>query len=148
VEFVSTLIFRESIPKESTTYVNRSSVQNQETLADFVRRVRNEKNLSLTDVERRSGDQIANSYVSRIENGLVTNVSPQKLTALAKGLGVDDSEVMAIAFGKKRSDPAIEDALLHAMGYEYGKLSEKDKEALRPVLELVLEQIKQRLPKK
>jgi transcriptional regulator with XRE-family HTH domain len=75
----------------------------QETLADYVRRVREEKGLSLNQVRIRSGYQIANSYISRIENGEVTNVGLDKLQSLAKGLDVSDEEIFAVARGKSTS---------------------------------------------
>jgi transcriptional regulator with XRE-family HTH domain len=86
----------------STTSVKSFAVNMEqiETLADYVRRVRQEKNLSLNDVVRRSGNQIANSHVSRIENGLTTNVTPEKLKALAKGLGVPEEEITSVVFGR------------------------------------------------
>src|SRR5258705_7877721 len=74
-----------------------------ETLAEYVRRVRDEKNLSLTDVERQSarhGEKIAGSYVSRIENGHNKNPGPGKLKALARGLEVPEEELTAVAFGR------------------------------------------------
>jgi transcriptional regulator with XRE-family HTH domain len=74
-----------------------------ETLAAFVRRIRSEKNLSLTDVERQSGrhgPKIAGSYVSKIENGDNRNPSPEKLKALARGLDVPEEEITAVAFGR------------------------------------------------
>ncbi len=73
------------------------------TLADYVSRIRQEKRLSLNDVVRQSGNQIANSHVSRIENGLTTNVTTDKLRALAKGLGVSEDEIFAVARGKSVS---------------------------------------------
>lgn len=76
---------------------------NQESLADYVRRVRNEKDLSTPDIERQSGGRITDAYVSRIENGYVKNVSPEKLQALAKGLGVPEDEIFAVARGKSVS---------------------------------------------
>lgn len=71
-----------------------------ETLPNYVRRIRTEKKLSTVDVERQSGNRISDSYVTRIENGYVKNVSPEKLKALAKGLGVSEDEIFDIARGK------------------------------------------------
>ncbi len=73
-------------------------------LANYVKRVRTEKRLSLKAVERQSGrrgNQIASSYVSRIENGVAdpTGITPKKLSALALGLGVPEEEIFAIARG-------------------------------------------------
>jgi transcriptional regulator with XRE-family HTH domain len=80
------------------------NMQKPETLAEFVRRIRNEKRLSLNDVQRQSGNQIANSYVSRIENGIVKNVTPEKLKALAKGLQISEEEIFAVVRGKSPAD--------------------------------------------
>jgi transcriptional regulator with XRE-family HTH domain len=74
-----------------------------ETLAEYVRRVRNAKNLSLSDVERgssRHGGKIAGSYVSRIENGHNNSPGPEKIKALARGLGVPEEELAAVAMGR------------------------------------------------
>jgi len=74
----------------------------QETLSDFVRRIRTEKRLSCADVSRqsaRSGKRIAGSYVNRIENDQKLRPTADRLRALANGLGVPVSEVMARAFG-------------------------------------------------
>jgi transcriptional regulator with XRE-family HTH domain len=90
-----------------------------ETLADFVRRVRAEKNLSLSDVERQSGrhgGKIASSYVSRIENGYNNNPGPGKLKALARGLDVPEDEIMAVAFGRAPKTDA-EARELKLLGY-------------------------------
>lgn len=80
-------------------------------MAEFVRRSRNEKRLSLNDVQRQSGNKIANSYVSRIENGIVTNVTPEKLKALARGLQVSEEEIFAIVRGKTTSGELAFDEL-------------------------------------
>jgi transcriptional regulator with XRE-family HTH domain len=88
----------------------------RESLADYVRRIRNEKGLSLSDVRRASGNRIANSHISRIENGEVKGVGVEKLTALAKGLGIPGEELFAVARGRipaKQSD-ADEQKLLFA----------------------------------
>jgi transcriptional regulator with XRE-family HTH domain len=74
----------------------------KEDLADFVRRVRKEKGLSTRDVANESNGRISYGYVSQIENRQVlgSGVSPARLVALARGLGVPDEEVFAIATGK------------------------------------------------
>ena len=87
-----------------------------ENLGEFVRRVIKEKDLKLRDVERRSGGQITNGYISGIINGKITNLSVDKLKALAVGLEVDAHEIFAAAIGEPRrkvseiSSAAISDA--------------------------------------
>lgn len=79
--------------------------QGPESLADFVRRVRNEQGWSLAEVERRSGHRIGRSHISRIENGESPNPSLQKLQALAIGLDVTEEELFARVRGKVLSEP-------------------------------------------
>lgn len=85
----------------SAPYGKRFAVnREQETLADYVRRIRNEKRLSLRDVSIRSAGEIANSHISRIENGEARNPTSETLRALAKGLEVSEDEIFAVARGK------------------------------------------------
>lgn len=84
----------------------------RETLADYVRRIRLEKRLSLTDVKRQSHGLISDAYVSRIENGHSANVSPRMLRALAAGLRVPEDEVFARARGLDVSEPSAEENTL------------------------------------
>lgn len=70
-----------------------------EKLADYVRRVRREKGLSTSDVQQRSGGGISDAYITRIENEQSLNISVSKLQALARGLGVSEDEIFAVARG-------------------------------------------------
>ena len=69
------------------------------SLANYVRRTRLEKNLSLSSVSARSRGQIGKTHINRIENGIVTRVSLSKLRALALGLSVPVEEILAVAQG-------------------------------------------------
>src|SRR5689334_20949278 len=74
----------------------------KEQLADYVSRVMKQKQLKLRDVERRSGGDITNGYISGIINGRISNVSLEKLKALAKGLEVDVYELFSAAMDEPR----------------------------------------------
>jgi transcriptional regulator with XRE-family HTH domain len=81
------------------------SMERSEPLADYVKRIRQEKQMSLADVERNSrrhGQGISNGYVSQIENGQMTNPSLDALIGLARGLGVSEDELFAVARGVNR----------------------------------------------
>ena len=65
----------------------------------YVRRRMREQHLSRRDVSARSGGKIGESYVGAIIKGKCTNVSIDKLKALARGLGVDEMELARIALG-------------------------------------------------
>jgi transcriptional regulator with XRE-family HTH domain len=99
----------------------------QESLADFVRRVRNDKKLSLMKVRVQSGYELATSYISRIENGQVTNVGLEKLRALAKGLGVSEDEVFAVARGKSLQQAEVVDAEMALFASRVKKLTAQQK---------------------
>ena len=75
----------------------------RESLGDFVRRIRTEKNMSCADVSKQSTRKeqrrITGSYVNRIENHPNLSVTADRLKALADGLGVPLDELVAQAVG-------------------------------------------------
>lgn len=75
----------------------------RESLGDFVRRTRTEKNLSCMDVSKRSARKgqrkISGSYANRIENDPKLRPTADRLKALADGLGVPAEEVFARVAG-------------------------------------------------
>src|SRR6185369_111359 len=90
------------MPNNPITNNSARSVESQETLSDYVRRIRNEKRLSCKDIEKQSarfGKRIAGSYVNRIENDPKLHPTAVALQSLANGLGVPVPELMARAFG-------------------------------------------------
>ena len=80
----------------------RMANRSPEPLGDFVSRIRNEKGLSCSDVSKQSGrfgKPITASYVNRIENKRIKNPSPDRLRALAHGLGIPAEDLLARAAG-------------------------------------------------
>ena len=75
-----------------------------ETLSEYVTRIMEEKNLRPVEVARRSGGGIGDSHVSNIANGTTSNVSIDRLKALAIGLGVDPLELLSVAIGVQPSE--------------------------------------------
>lgn len=71
----------------------------KQNLSRYVDRVMKEKHLSRRDVKLRSGGEITDSYVSGIISGSATNLSVEKLKALARGLRVREMELIRVAFG-------------------------------------------------
>ncbi|HYM01215.1 MAG TPA: hypothetical protein VEZ90_19805 [Blastocatellia bacterium] len=70
------------------------------SLADFVRRVKAEKRLSFAKIAENSGNKIGRSYVSKILNGEVKNVSEEYQGYLALGLQVPIDEVVRASRGE------------------------------------------------
>lgn len=91
-----------------------------ETLSEYVQRIMDEKGLKRVDVERRSGKKIADSHIANILKGKTKNLTVEKINALAKGLGVDATEVFRIASGlpvkPAKSDPWPVNVLLQVVG--------------------------------
>lgn len=100
-----------------------------ESLSDFVRRVRNERGYSLDKVQQLSLNTINASYVSRIENGQVLqeSITAKKLRALAKGLGVSEEEVFAVARGKSLDESETVDAEMALFASRVKKLTPQQK---------------------
>lgn len=150
----------ERTPTKGIDHDSRLSSVNSskpESLSDYVRRIRQEKNLSTPDVERLSGGKITDAYVSRIENGHVKNVSPEKLMALAKGLQVPEDEIFSIARGKSLEPMTPHDFIsaLEALGVEqfsaYGGLHNlllEDQQEIIAMVEAMVEQKLKRRKKK
>ena len=86
-----------------------------ERLGEFVRRIRNEKGLSLADVSKQSalfGPRISASCVNRIETDPQRNPTAASLKSLAHGLGIPVPELFAHAIKPMSRDEADELALV------------------------------------
>jgi transcriptional regulator with XRE-family HTH domain len=151
---MSTFILDASCDTLDARYISLSGMATgraeNEDLANFVRRNRNEKRLSLRDVEINSGGTISKGYVGQIENRTVLGqaVTPQKLAALAKGLRVSEDEVFAVARGKPLEPLSPHDfySALAVMGVEefsaYGgvqNLTLEDQQEIIAVIEAMVE---------
>jgi transcriptional regulator with XRE-family HTH domain len=94
-------------------------IQPVEDLADFMRRMRSEAGLSIRQVAKRSGGGISHGYVNQIENRSVlgSSVSPARLIAIARGLGISEDALFAVARGKPLKEiEAMQSQLLAFFG--------------------------------
>lgn len=57
-------------------------------LGPFLRKARQDMQMSLREVEDATGKEISNAYLSQLESGKVTKPSPHVLFALSTALGV------------------------------------------------------------
>lgn len=74
-------------------------MEQHETLAEFVKRIMAEKNLSYRDVSKNSGNLISHSTISDAANGQRFDFRKDTLAALAKGLAVAEDDVFRVARG-------------------------------------------------
>jgi transcriptional regulator with XRE-family HTH domain len=72
----------------------------KETLSQYVRFIIKQKGLNLRDIERNSGKEISNSYLSKIINEKVRSLTAEKIVALAKGLDVNPHDVFTAVCGQ------------------------------------------------
>ena len=108
-----------------------------EGLDHYVRRVLREKQLTLSDVERRAEGHISDSYVGSISTGSIKNLTVGKLKALARGLGVAETQVFA-ACGVSLPDlEEFVDSEFAYLFYKYRELSEEEKQLLSALLAIL-----------
>jgi transcriptional regulator with XRE-family HTH domain len=69
------------------------------TLAEYLKQVIEEKRLTPTEIEKKSGGGITDSYIGYILAGKAKNVSSKKLIALAKGLDIDVDNLFRVNAG-------------------------------------------------
>ena len=124
-----------SEPTNEGLLLKRIAKRSPEHLGEFVRRIRNEKGLSLIDVSKQSalfGPPISGSYINRIERNPKLRVTPDKLKALAHGLGVPVEEMLGHAAKKMSRDEA--DAL--SLATRFKELSPKRKSDVWSMIQL------------
>lgn len=109
-----------------------------EDLSEYVRRIRAAKDLSTTDVENNSGRKISDAYVTQIENRRVKNVSPEKLKALAKGLGITEDEIFAVARGQAPEDSEkFKDSRFALLSLKFDKIPPDQRVNVEALIELL-----------
>lgn len=121
-----------------------------EDLASYILRVCKEEDLSFNGIERRAkrkGFKISQGYISKIVSDAAANISVGKLRALAAGLNRPEEEVFAVARGQMLEASKINDAIMNALAFNYGKLTKRDKDALVPLLRALQREIDERLDK-
>lgn len=115
------------------------------TISEYVRRVLDENELSQHDVERRSQGRITNSYLSKLLSGSATNLTVEKLKALADGLGVSHAQIAEVAFELKGSlTQDREEEEFKALFERFRHLSAEQKSELRVLIEMVDHEIDRR----
>lgn len=109
-------------------------------LNEYVDRVMKQKNLSLADVERNCGNKITAGYIGKILKGTVTNLTVEKIIALAEGLEVDPYDVFAASYGLPPGKQTAPDAFAFVDLMQKLLLNPDVLEALPLILKLKPEQ--------
>lgn len=132
------------------SYPVKSAKEKDESLSAFIRRIISEENLSQRQmVERavRRGFRITQSYISQIMSGTATNVTIEKLQALAAGLNRPEEELFDIARGGKTEDRVLLDATISSLLVKFRQLSDQDRSEMTILLKALDREIEDRLQK-
>lgn len=122
--------------------------ENNLDLAEYIRKVINDDNLSqryLVERAERKGHKITQSYISQIISGAATNVTIDKLRALAAALDRPEEELFNIALGRKADEGRLRDALATSLLDKFGQLTEQDKKEMVVLLKAIDREIEERL---
>ncbi len=115
--------------------------QSKESLGDYISRILREKDLSMYQVEKRTRGAISQSYANRIKNGQIPTPSAAKLSALAKGLGVPESEIFAAAGSGMSKDVDIAHERLAHIDFAYEGMPKKKRQKADYIIELLEREI-------
>jgi transcriptional regulator with XRE-family HTH domain len=85
-----------------------------ESLREYVKRLMDEKNLGVREVERNSGGKISASHVSKVLSGEAENLTASKIVGLALGLKVDPHEIFSVITGYKVPEAPAADMVAFA----------------------------------
>jgi transcriptional regulator with XRE-family HTH domain len=132
------------------TYPVKTAKDKDESLSEFIRRIISEENLSQRQmVERavRRGFRITQSYISQIMSGTATNVTIEKLQALAAGLNRPEEELFDVARGGKIEDRVLLDATISSLLVKFRQLSDQDRSEMTILLKALDREIEDRLQK-
>jgi transcriptional regulator with XRE-family HTH domain len=70
------------------------SAPQSNALGAFIRKARQDVNMSLREVEAATDKEVSNGYLSQIESGKITQPSPHVLHSLSQALSVDYEVLM------------------------------------------------------
>jgi transcriptional regulator with XRE-family HTH domain len=120
-------------------------IKSTDRLVAFVRETLKTKGLALRDVEtrsRRAGKKITHSYLSKLLSGSATNLSMEKLEALAAGLGVSFADVLrVVGQADTQDEEAFRQSALHML-YEEAKTADPEtRKMIDWTVEMLLDQV-------
>jgi transcriptional regulator with XRE-family HTH domain len=109
------------------------------SLCHYVRRLLAEKSLSLADVELRASGKISDSRIAGLAAGDCDNLRCETLRALARGLGIAEERLFAVAIGMENAEVQEYDFLV--LYRKYNDLCSADKQETDGLLALLHREI-------
>ncbi len=129
----------------------KQGTEKKEDLSEFVRRIMTEEDVSqrnLVERAERKGYKITQSYISQIISGTASNITIEKLQALAAALNRPEEELFDIARGGKADPRSIKDAVISSLFLKFNQLPDEDKREMALLLKALDREIEERLRKK
>lgn len=112
----------------------------QEKLANFVRAKLEKEGWSYRDVAMRSRGAISHGAVSDVINCRSRDINLRTLEGLAKGLGVQMSELLiAMDIQPETDEKKLGSSDFAALYYEYSDLPDEDRREISPIKDAVFE---------
>ena len=119
----------------------------QEKISDYVRRVIRDKGLSYRQVAQNSGGAISHATVSDIINERNRNLSTATLVGIAKGLGVPEEEIFAVARGKALDTEEAFTGEFALLFKGFHDLSPEDQAEMRAMVRMLATEVERRRPR-
>jgi len=115
----------------------------RESLADYLRRVIRDKDLSYRKVAQRSGGRVSHATISDIINGRQKDVKTETLRGLAQGLDVPEEEIFAVARGApvEYENPLDE---VYVLFNGWAEASEEDRQETLVAIRMIAESFQRR----
>lgn len=107
-----------------------------ESFSHYLDRIMRDEGLSSYDVERRSGNGVSQTQVSRLQRGENKNPTTKTLAAIAKGIGRPEEEVFAVARGLTKQ-PDIKHERLLSIDSAYDKLPLEERGNIDNLLDII-----------
>lgn len=127
----------------------KGNKKDREPLGDYVRRIAFEKGLSHVRIAERAkqlGGTLSAGYVNSVIQGHVRSPKVETLQSLALGLGEPVEDLFEKALGRQLSEDAGFRIGLFAMLHrECSNLSDEDRKAVQPFIDLLKREIQARL---
>jgi transcriptional regulator with XRE-family HTH domain len=109
----------------------------REKLADYLRRVIRDKDLSYRKVAQRSGGRVSHATISDIINGRQKDIKTETLIGIAKGLGVPEEEIFAVARGATTMKNGFEQSDFARLYFKHGKLTKARQKEFERIWKMV-----------
>lgn len=116
-----------------------------QSFGDYLKKLREDRNLTLRDVEREA--KVSNAYLSQLERGDREVPNYKVLSRLAELYGISVTKLMEVAEGEAKGEKvetSVESPNIEFLSRGYEKLSPEKKKQFKNFLQYLVEQEKKK----